>query len=204
MIVRICFLLLWSLLGCLYAPTYAQSNLPADAFKVMQVELGWKNNPDSPIQWLASQRTTGEGQKITKAVAAYFGIPPQIVDMSTKAWSGLIEYKTQGIETRGIIRAPVGYTICQADRVGELSITGGSTLATRVLRTQNDNGLGYYVVVPNPTWLKGGEWAYGLQNISFLKTSLMGSPTGQQCQADNWMPIDCDHGNCRAPHIFGQ
>src|SRR5205814_1599083 len=123
-------------------------------------------------EWIAKQRTSGEGQAITKAVAAYYGVPSQVVDISTEQfWKKQLQDNAAGEEHRGGLAAPAGYEICSAKRDGEASITGPSTLNVSVNRGPTFHGLGWYAVVPTPGALgAGGNWAHANFLVSFVKT----------------------------------
>ena len=70
-----------------------------------------------------------------------------------------------GQDHHGIYRAPVGYEICKAKvDWAHTGIDGGSTFNTRIVREPNNNGLGYYAVVPT-----GGGRGHGINSDLYLE-----------------------------------
>ena len=54
-----------------------------------------------------------------------------------------------GNERHGIYRAPVGWTICKAKwDYAHAGISGGASMSAQLMRTNTDNGLGWYANVP--------------------------------------------------------
>ena len=54
-----------------------------------------------------------------------------------------------GNERHGIYRAPVGWTICRAKwDYAHAGISGGASMSAQLMRTNTDNGLGWYANVP--------------------------------------------------------
>jgi hypothetical protein len=100
--------------------------------------------------------------------------------------------KQEGEEHHGIIRAPVGYEICKAKADWKnASITGEVTFNTRIVRTPNDNGLGYYAVVPKNR--SSGQWVETMLYLEFVPAG----KTGQYgCWATDTIPWLCKGQNC--------
>ena len=59
------------------------------------------------LQWFAKLRVSEEGQAITKAVCAYYDVPPEVVDFSTQEfWMKQIENSDAGNEHHGQLCLP--------------------------------------------------------------------------------------------------
>lgn len=103
--------------------------------------------------------------------------------------------KHDGEEWHGIFRAPVGYEICEARLdYGRMSITGPSTFNTSIVRTPNDNGLGFYAVIPKnrPT----RQWVDAYFVIKYVQAGTVGqnkcAPTGSYpwlCKGQECNPL---------------
>ncbi|TGP51500.1 hypothetical protein EN873_17750 [bacterium M00.F.Ca.ET.230.01.1.1] len=162
-------------------------------------EIGTKRGPENFTQWFAGLRVSEEGQAITKAVSAYYGVPPEVVDLSTNLWKDRVKFKDIGNEVKGEILSPDGYTICNVERDGEISITGKSSMYMRVSRAPEPDGLQTYLSVPTPRFTQGSEWADVSFTISFVKEA---SQYASNCIATNMIVADCPQGadSCRPPH----
>jgi len=142
--------------------------------KVTSIDITYDAPAPNLLQWFAKLRVSAEGQAITKAVCEYYGVPPKVVDVSTEEfWQKQLQSSDAGNEHHGSLTSPPGYSICEAHRVGEVSITGPSTLAIAVVRKQSVgglDGLGWYAAVPSPGLFAGGNWAKATWQVTFVKT----------------------------------
>src|SRR4051812_42204261 len=109
-----------AILAAVVQPCFAQTSELVSTY----LDITYDSSPPTFIQWFAKQRTSPEGQAITKAVAGYYGVPPEVVDLSTEqVWKKQLQDNAAGQEHRGALAAPAGYEICSAKRNGEASIT---------------------------------------------------------------------------------
>src|SRR5579871_5214247 len=114
------------------SPCFAQSS---PKVMTVPVDLYWERQPVSLGNAFARLRVSEEGQAVVKAICAYYDIPPQVVDLSTEQiWRKQTGISDAGNEHWGKIVAPEGYEVCSVQRVGEISITGGSSLSYAVWR----------------------------------------------------------------------
>jgi hypothetical protein len=103
--------------------------------------------------------------------------------------------KHDGEEWRGIFRAPLGYEICDARLdYGRMSITSPSTFNTSIVRTPDENGLGFYAVVPKNR--PSRQWIDAYFVIKYLPAGTVGqhncAPTGSNpwlCKGQNCNPL---------------
>ncbi|RWF64120.1 hypothetical protein [Mesorhizobium sp.] len=162
-------------------------------------EIGTKHGAENFTQWFAGLRVSPQGQAITKAVAAYYGVPPEVVDLSTNLWKDRVKFKEIGNEVKGAVLSPEGYTICNVEREGEISITGKSSMYMRVSRDPEPDGLQTYLSVPFPRMTQPSEWADVTFLISFVKK---GSESDFNCIATNMVVADCPQGpdSCKPNH----
>lgn len=97
-----------------------------------------------------------------------------------------------GNEHHGIYRAPVGYEICQAKiDWGNTGIDGGSTFAARIMRSPQDNGLGYYAAVPT-----GGGRGHGVTSDLYLKFVPAGEVPKSDCFPTETIVWNCKGQDC--------
>jgi hypothetical protein len=115
----------------------------------------------------------------------------QISRGSNHVISGAVT-KRAGNQWWGIFRAPVGMEICRAILdVGNMSITGGATLNSRIVREPRDNGLGFYAVIPQNE--SSGQWIDATMFVSYVP----GGTTGQNnCKPTNEAVWRCKGQNC--------
>ncbi|WP_141247026.1 hypothetical protein [Mesorhizobium sp. WSM3866] len=182
------------------APSNSESEASIDATIIAnRFEIGTKRGPENFTQWFAGLRISKEGQDITKAVAAYYGVPPEVVDLSTNLWKDRVKFKENGNEVKGEILSPEGYTICNVERDGEISITGKSSMYMRVSRDPEPDGLQTYLSVPFPRMFQGSEFADVSFLISFVKK---GNQSNFNCIATNMVVADCPQGpdSCKPRH----
>jgi hypothetical protein len=137
---------------------------------------------------------TPEAAAMITAACAAFG-----VDCSRYALAGtqlinqvVVGDDVKGEEHHGIIRAPVGYEICRVKiDWGNTSITGESTFNTVILRDPQNNGLGYYAVVPKHR--KEGHW---ISAPLYLKFVPAGKVSENGCWPEKLNPWICKGQNC--------
>jgi len=137
---------------------------------------------------------TKEAAAMITAACAAFG-----VDCSQEAAAGTEALKTvinsdsvAGEEHHGIIRAPVGYEICKAKvDWGHASIDGESTFNTAIVRTPNDNGLGYYAVVP-----KHRKEGHSVKATLYLEFVPGGTTSQYGCWPTGLNPWICKGQSC--------
>jgi hypothetical protein len=95
------------------------------------------------------------GQREVAAIIAA-GCAAYGVDCSQEAAAGVAlarqidaNMSGGGNEHHGIYRAPVGYAICRAKLdYAHAGISGGASMSAQLMRTAQDNGLGWYANVP--------------------------------------------------------
>jgi hypothetical protein len=98
----------------------------------------------------------------------------------------------QGEDWAGIFRAPVGYEICEAKLdYGRMSITGESTFNTSILRSPNDNGLGFYAVIPKNR--PSGQCVEAYFVVKYVKG---GTVPQNNCAPTGTHPWLCKGQNC--------
>jgi hypothetical protein len=100
--------------------------------------------------------------------------------------------KQAGEEWWGIFRAPVGYEICTVHNdYNRMSITGETTFNTTVLRTPNDNGLGFYAVIPKNRPV--GQWVEAYFVVKYVDSGSMGQ---NQCVPSGTPAWQCKGQAC--------
>jgi hypothetical protein len=94
--------------------------------------------------------------------------------------------KHDGEEWYGIFRAPNGYEICEAKLdYGHMSITGPSTFNTAIVRTLNENGLGFYAVIPKNR--PSRQWIDAYFVIKYVKSGATGLNMCAQTGSNPWL-----------------
>jgi hypothetical protein len=175
------------------------------------IDITYDQRGPNFIEWFAKQRTSPEGVAITKAVASYYGVPPEVVNISTeKFWKGQLQDTAAGDEHRGMLASPAGYQICSATKDGDASITGPSTLNVAVWRRPDFSGLAWYAVVPTPGALgAGGNWAHANFFVSFVKSdAATWDKYKAKCdpantpQGGRYLVLECKGQNCNGPSWF--
>lgn len=113
----------------------------------------------SIIEKTTKELNTPEGRALVTAVAMYFGVNPAAINAGIAEGAKMIVPGGQQ-DMSGLIRTPVGYTICYARPsnpnmgAGQHGIEthGDTTFNTTLMRVipgrNNDDGLGWYMVVP--------------------------------------------------------
>ena len=139
---------------------------------VTAFEISYDAAAPNFLQWFAKLRVSEQGQAITKAVCAFYDVPPEVVDFSTKEfWMKQVQNSDAGNEHHGSLSSPPGYSICEAHRLSETSITGPSTLNVAISRMPQFNGFGWYAAVPLPDGLGASDnWARAVWQITFVKS----------------------------------
>jgi len=99
-------------------------------------------------QQLAKGLSSDELKYAAVAVCAAYGVDcsnqAQAVQTGAKVYSQITE--PRGDESNGIIRVPPQYDVCYAVLdYGKASITSNTVFNTTIMRSGNDNGLGYTV-----------------------------------------------------------
>lgn len=119
---------------------------------------------------------TSQAKLIGDAIATYYGCPG-CVTASFKFIDDahVIHFGDSGIEHRGAIQAPVGYTVCRA-YVMNPSVNCNGTF-TGYYCTADDphcahiDGLHWYIVVPQPGIGQGRCWVDGTVVVEFLQAT---------------------------------
>jgi hypothetical protein len=102
------------------------------------------------------------------------------------------EARHEGDEWRGIFRAPQGYEICAARLALErTTISGFSTFTASIVRTPQNNGLGFYAVIP-----KGRIEAQWVEAYFFVKYVTAGTVDQDNCAPTDSNPWLCKGPNC--------
>ncbi len=109
------------------------------------------------VEFVIKQGGSDEGKMIISAVAAYYGVEPEVTALALEASFPKSGYQQ---DTRPEITAPDGYTICEAHpttddiRAGQHGIEthGGTTFDATIVRGKAKgrdwNGINMYLVVP--------------------------------------------------------
>lgn len=176
--------------------------------KVMVVNIDYERGSPTFLQWFAKMRTSEQGIAITKAVCAYFGVPPKVVDVSTEQiWKPQLVNIEAGEEGRGRVDPPSGYEICAARRLGETSITGDATLNVSVKR-DSEHGFHWYAHVPQPVGPgAGNQYARATWELSFVRNDVWEKYKAKCVPANYVRPgryvlEACKGQNCRGPYKF--
>jgi hypothetical protein len=176
---------------------------------VVPVDLSYERNAANILEQIGIWRTTPQGVAVTRAICAYYGVPPEVVDFSTENfWRPLTEAVQAENDFHGIVRSPPGYEICTVQRQGEISITGGSSITVSIWR-ENQHGLGWTGAVPQPGFLAGNEFARAHYLVTFVRNDLWNKYVSR-CTPSNvsipsiWNIDECDHGpnNCRGLYQY--
>lgn len=160
------------------------------------IAIGYKFNiSESGSFWEKTLKEMGtkETAAMITAACAVFGIDcSEAAVAATAAIKNLVvKDDVNGEEHHGIIRAPVGYEICNAKiDWGHASIDGESTFNTVILRSPQDNGLGFYAVVPKHR--KEGHWISATLYLQFV-------PAGKVSQS-GCMPTGINPWICKGPN----
>lgn len=198
--------LLSAILVSFAQPCFAQAEVVTTHIDITYDERGLDFD-----EWFAKQRTSEQGQAVTKAVAGYFGVPPSVVNISTEQfWKRMLRNTGDGEEHRGGLESPDGYEICKASRQGEVSITGPSTLNVSVNRGPSFHGLGWYAVVPVPGRLgQSGNWVRAEYVVVFVRTDpSIWNKYQAKCDPPNpppntrYLVLECKGQDCQPPHFF--
>ena len=117
---------------------------------------------------------TQETRMIGDAVTAYYGCVGCATLMS-ESMRKIVPLPAGGNEHKGVIQAPVGYTVCHA-YVKDPSVNCNGTF-TGSYRTADDpnsarlDGLHWYMVVPRPGPGQGRCWVEGTVVVEFVKAT---------------------------------
>jgi hypothetical protein len=149
-------------------PANAQSPLLVDARHLDQVE-----NPSELDRW-RKVLDTQEVRAIGDAITTYYGCVG-CYSMVGDGINEIVPLPSGGEEHKGVIQAPVGYTVCRA-YVKDPSVNCDGTF-TGSYRTADDpnsanlDGLHYYIVVPTPAIGAGRCWVDGTVVVEFALAS---------------------------------
>lgn len=104
-----------------------------------------------------------------------------------------------GWDFRGIYRAPVGWEICTAKiDWGHTGISGGTTFNSTIVRTANDNGLGWYVSVE-----QAEGYGTGVTSSLVLEFVKAGTLQSHGCWPSGVHPWLCKGKDCGHPFYPG-
>jgi len=150
-------------------PASAQSpEILVDARHLDQVE-----NPSELDRW-RKVVDSQEVRAIGDAITTYYGCAG-CYSMVGDGINTIVPLPSSGEEHKGVIQAPVGYTVCRA-YVQNPSVNCNGTF-TGSYRTADDpnsahlDGLHYYIVVPKPAIGAGRCWVDGTVVVEFALAS---------------------------------
>ena len=117
---------------------------------------------------------TQEARYVGDAVTSYFGC----VGCYSLVGDGLnriVPLQSSGEEHRGVIQAPIGYTVCRAYvRSPSVNCNGTFTGSYRTADDPNSamlDGLHFYIVVPKPRIGAGRCWVNGTVVVEFVRAT---------------------------------
>jgi hypothetical protein len=165
----------------LWQPAKAQDSqeILVDAIHLDQVE-----NPAELDRW-RKVLDTQEVRAIGDAVSTYYGCVG-CYSMVGNVINTIKPLSNAGNEHKGVIQAPVGYTVCRAYAQNP-SVNCNGTL-TGSYRTADDpasgnyDGLHYYIVVPTPGIGAGRCWVDATVVVEFLRAT-PGNRSRHNCAA---------------------
>lgn len=151
-------------------PASAQgTDILVDARRLNKVE-----NPSELDRW-RKVIDAREARLIGDAITSYYGCVGCYSRVGD-AINTIVPLPAGGEEHKGVVQAPVGYTVCRA-YVKNPSVTCNGTF-TGSYRTANDpnsanlDGLHWYMVVPKPKPGKGRCWVDGTVVVEFVKAEI--------------------------------
>ena len=174
----------------------------AGDFMVSKVHFGYQEGAPGFFQQLLMARVSPAGQVVATAVASIWDVPPEVVEFETAVLKTLVEARDNGNEHIMLIRAPSNYHVCRADRT-DLSVNGQSSITVRLQRRAGFDGYGGYAAVPVPAGIApAGNSAEVTLTIVWLKSDAnVWDKFSSKCQENNFMVVECDHGNCLATRV---
>jgi hypothetical protein len=102
--------------------------------------------------------------------------------------TGVVTYNDGG-EWAGIFEVR-GYEICGA-KLSDLSITSPSTFNTRIVRDNQNNGLGFYAVIPKNR--PSRQWVDAYMLVHYVRA---GTLNRNRCMDTDYNPWLCEGQNC--------
>jgi hypothetical protein len=141
-------------LSLFFALSIPPCAVAADDVLVSHYEVLKQCKKISFLEKTTKEANTPEGQAIIGIAANIIGVNPNIIKIGLSAIP--VEGAGNEQDTYPFIRSPVGYTICSAKPSnlntgsGQFGIEthGDTTFNSVIVREQNKNGLGMYMVVP--------------------------------------------------------
>lgn len=145
------------------AATAAMSSMAAQAEEeilAQRYDVNIQKDKLTILEKTTKELATPEGQALVTAVATYFGLPADKINVGIATAAKFVVPGGQQ-DTSGIIRTPVGYTICYAKPSNEnmgsgdkgIETHGDTTFNTSLIRVipgkNNDDGLAWYMSIPH-------------------------------------------------------
>jgi hypothetical protein len=141
------------------AAMYSTAAYADEEFLAQRYDVNIQKDKLTILEKTTKELTTPEGQALVTVVATYFGLPADKINVGIAAAAKFIVPGGQQ-DTSGLIRTPVGYTICFAKpsnpnmSSGDKGIEthGDTTFNTSLIRVipgkNNDDGLAWYMSIP--------------------------------------------------------
>jgi hypothetical protein len=165
-----------------HATCPANAQTPGTEILITARHLDQVENPSEVDRW-RKVIDDQEVRVIGDAVTTYYGCVG-CYSMVGDAINNIVPFGANGQEHKGVIQAPVGYTVCRA-YVKNPSVNCNGTF-NGSYRTADDpnsaryDGLHWYMVVPTPGIGGGRCWSEGTIVVEFIKAS-PGNREKRQC-----------------------